>query len=76
MTARTIDGKALAETLRQSFKARVNADRQGASPRFGRDFGWGRPASEVYVRNKVNGCLADWACIRKDYHDAAVDEIV
>jgi len=59
MTAQIIDGKALADELRQSFKARVDAlTAKGHRPGLvvilvGED-----PASEVYVRNKVNGCLA------------------
>jgi methylenetetrahydrofolate dehydrogenase (NADP+) / methenyltetrahydrofolate cyclohydrolase len=59
MTAQIIDGKALADELRQSFKARVDAlTAKGRRPGLvvilvGED-----PASEVYVRNKVNGCLA------------------
>lgn len=59
MTAQIIDGKALAETLRQTFKARVEAlTARGQRPGLvvilvGED-----PASQVYVRNKVNGCLA------------------
>lgn len=59
MTAQIIDGKALAETLRQTFKARVEAlTARGHQPGLvvilvGED-----PASQVYVKNKVNGCLA------------------
>ena len=57
MTAQIIDGKALAEELRQSFKARVETlTAKGHKPGLvvilvGED-----PASQVYVRNKVNAC--------------------
>lgn len=59
MAAQIIDGKALAEELRQSFKSRVEAlTAQGHRPGLvvilvGED-----PASQVYVKNKVNGCQA------------------
>lgn len=59
MTAKTIDGKALAQALRQSFKARVDAlTSAGHRPGLvvilvGED-----PASQVYVRNKVEACEA------------------
>ncbi|QWT44955.1 bifunctional methylenetetrahydrofolate dehydrogenase/methenyltetrahydrofolate cyclohydrolase FolD [Azospira inquinata] len=57
MTAQILDGKALAEELRTSFRARVDAlTAQGHRPGLvvilvGED-----PASQVYVRNKVNAC--------------------
>lgn len=59
MTAQILDGKALADELRASFKARVAAlTAQGHRPGLvvilvGED-----PASQVYVRNKVSACEA------------------
>ncbi len=75
MTAQIIDGKALAEELRQSFKARVETlTAQGHQPGLvvilvGED-----PASQVYVKNKVNGCLAIGMHSEKIVYDAAVDQ--
>ncbi len=75
MTAQIIDGKALAEELRQGFKARVEAlAAKGHKPGLvvilvGQD-----PASEVYVRNKVNGCLAIGMHSEKITYDATVDQ--
>ena len=54
MTAQIIDGKALAEELRQSFKARVDAlTAKGQRPGLVVILVGADPASEVYVRNKV-----------------------
>ncbi|WP_265946301.1 bifunctional methylenetetrahydrofolate dehydrogenase/methenyltetrahydrofolate cyclohydrolase FolD [Dechloromonas sp. A34] len=75
MTARIIDGKALAEELRQSFKARVEAlTAKGHRPGLvvilvGED-----PASQVYVKNKVNGCLAIGMHSEKITYEATVDQ--
>ena len=78
MTAQIIDGKALAEDLRQSFKARVEAlAEKGQRPGLavvlvGEDL-----ASQVYVRNKVNACHAVGMHSEKIIYAAAVDpEIV
>src|SRR5574343_374304 len=77
MTAQIIDGKALAEELRQSFKARVEAlTAQGHQPGLvvilvGED-----PASQVYVKNKVNGCLAIGMHSEKIVYDRDVDQQV
>lgn len=74
MTAQIIDGKALAESLRQGFKARVTTlTEKGHQPGLvvilvGQD-----PASEVYVRNKVNGCLAVGMHSEKITYEATVD---
>ena len=78
MTAQIIDGKALAEELRQSFKARVDAlTAKGHRPGLVVILVGADPASEVYVRNKVNGCLAIGMHSEKITYDAAVDpEIV
>jgi methylenetetrahydrofolate dehydrogenase (NADP+)/methenyltetrahydrofolate cyclohydrolase len=75
MTAKIIDGKALAEELRQSFRARVEAlAARGHKPGLvvilvGED-----PASQVYVKNKVNGCVAIGMHSEKIVYDAAVDQ--
>lgn len=59
MTAQIIDGKAIAATMRQTFKARVNLLAQrGERPGLVVILVGADPASQVYVRNKVNGCLA------------------
>ncbi|HNP05887.1 MAG TPA: tetrahydrofolate dehydrogenase/cyclohydrolase catalytic domain-containing protein, partial [Rhodocyclaceae bacterium] len=74
MTAHIIDGNALAQELRQSFKARVEAlTARGQRPGLvvilvGED-----PASQVYVRNKVNACHAIGMHSEKINYDAAVD---
>ena len=75
MTAQIIDGKALAETLRQGFKARVEAlTAKGHQPGLVVILVGADPASEVYVRNKVNGCLAIGMHSEKITYDAAVDQ--
>jgi methylenetetrahydrofolate dehydrogenase (NADP+)/methenyltetrahydrofolate cyclohydrolase len=57
MTAQLIDGKALAETLRASFKARVETlAQQGERPGLAVILVGENPASQVYVRNKVLAC--------------------
>ena len=75
MTAQIIDGKALAEALRQSFKARVEAlTAKGQRPGLVVILVGADPASEVYVRNKVNGCLAIGMHSEKITYDATVDQ--
>ncbi|UCV03261.1 bifunctional methylenetetrahydrofolate dehydrogenase/methenyltetrahydrofolate cyclohydrolase FolD [Dechloromonas denitrificans] len=75
MTAQIIDGKALADELRLSFKARVEAlTAKGHRPGLvvilvGED-----PASQVYVRNKVNGCLAIGMHSEKITYEPTVDQ--
>jgi methylenetetrahydrofolate dehydrogenase (NADP+)/methenyltetrahydrofolate cyclohydrolase len=65
----------LAETLRQSFKARVEAlTAQGHQPGLVVILVGADPASEVYVRNKVNGCLAIGMHSEKITYDATVDQ--
>ena len=78
MTAQIIDGKVLAEELRQTFKARVEAlAARGQRPGLvvilvGED-----AASQVYVRNKVNACQMIGMHSEKITYDAAVNpEIV
>ena len=78
MTAQIIDGKALAEDLRQSFKARVEAlAEKGQRPGLAVVLVGEDPASQVYVRNKVNACQAVGMHSEKIIYAAAVDpEIV
>ena len=78
MTAQVIDGKALAEELRQSFKARVDAlAEKGQRPGLAVILVGEDAASQVYVRNKVNACQAVGMHSEKIIYDAAVDpEIV
>jgi len=59
MGGRLIDGKALAEELRAAFKTRVAAlAAQGHRPGLAVILAGEDPASQVYVRNKVNACEA------------------
>jgi methylenetetrahydrofolate dehydrogenase (NADP+)/methenyltetrahydrofolate cyclohydrolase len=57
MTARLLDGNALARKLRAGFRDRVDAlKRQGLTPGLAVVLVGEDPASQVYVRNKVNAC--------------------
>jgi methylenetetrahydrofolate dehydrogenase (NADP+)/methenyltetrahydrofolate cyclohydrolase len=59
MGARLIDGKALADELRTAFKTRVEAlANRGHRPGLAVILSGEDPASQVYVRNKVNACEA------------------
>ena len=59
MSAHLIDGKILAETLRATFKTRVMAlAERGQRPGLAVILVGEDPASQVYVRNKVNACEA------------------
>ena len=59
MSAHLIDGKILAETLRATFKTRVTAlAARGQRPGLAVILVGEDPASQVYVRNKVNACEA------------------
>jgi len=74
MTAQIIDGKALAEELRQRFKARVEAlAAKGRKPGLAVILVGEDAASQVYVKNKVNGCLAIGMHSEKIVYAAAVD---
>ena len=78
MTAQIIDGNALAQELRQSFKARAEAlAARGQRPGLAVILVGEDAASQVYVRNKVNACQAIGMHSEKITYDAAVDpEIV
>ncbi|WP_303787383.1 bifunctional methylenetetrahydrofolate dehydrogenase/methenyltetrahydrofolate cyclohydrolase FolD [Azovibrio restrictus] len=77
MTAQILDGNALAQELRASFKERVAAlTAKGHKPGLvvilvGED-----PASQVYVRNKVNACEAVGMYSEKLVYPADVDQAV
>ena len=60
MTARIIDGKAVAASLRIGLKARVDAliEQRGAPPGLAVVLVGEDPASAVYVRNKIRACEA------------------
>ena len=73
MTAQIIDGKALADELRQSFKARVEAlAARGQRPGLAVILVGEDAASQVYVRNKVSACQAVGMHSEKITYDAAV----
>ncbi|HRE19176.1 MAG TPA: tetrahydrofolate dehydrogenase/cyclohydrolase catalytic domain-containing protein, partial [Rhodocyclaceae bacterium] len=75
MTAQILNGNALAQELRASFKARVEAlTAKGHQPGLvvvlvGED-----PASQVYVRNKVNACANVGMHSEKITYPAEVDQ--
>ncbi len=57
MTARILDGNALGQKLRSDFKQRADAlAAQGRQPGLAVILVGEDPASQVYVRNKVNAC--------------------
>jgi methylenetetrahydrofolate dehydrogenase (NADP+)/methenyltetrahydrofolate cyclohydrolase len=75
MTAQIIDGNALAQELRQSFKARVEAlAAKGHRPGLAVVLVGENPASQVYVRNKVNACVNVGMHSEKITYDAEVDQ--
>ncbi|MBS1191895.1 MAG: 5,10-methylene-tetrahydrofolate dehydrogenase/methenyl tetrahydrofolate cyclohydrolase [Rhodocyclaceae bacterium] len=77
MAAQIIDGNALAQELRQSFKARVDAlAAKGHRPGLVVILVGENPASQVYVRNKVNACLNIGMHSEKIVYDADVDQAV
>lgn len=75
MTAQILDGNALAQELRAGFKERVaRLAAKGSTPGLvvilvGED-----PASQVYVRNKVNACEAVGMYSEKLVYPATVDQ--
>ena len=75
MTAQIIDGNALAQELRQSFKARVDAlAAKGHRPGLAVILVGENPASQVYVRNKVNACVNIGMHSEKITYEADVDQ--
>lgn len=78
MTARILDGKALAERVRNDIAARAAALAQrGVQPCLAVILVGANPASAVYVRNKVAACeAAGIRSLRFDYAaDASPDEV-
>ena len=70
MTARIIDGKAIAERLRGEYARRVQALRErGVTPGLGVVIVGEDPASKVYVRNKALAC--DKAGMHSEVHALA-----
>jgi methylenetetrahydrofolate dehydrogenase (NADP+)/methenyltetrahydrofolate cyclohydrolase len=73
MTARILDGKVLAEELRAMFKTRVAAlAARGHRPGLAVILVGEDPASQVYVRNKVNACEAAGVFSQKFVYPADV----
>jgi methylenetetrahydrofolate dehydrogenase (NADP+)/methenyltetrahydrofolate cyclohydrolase len=70
MTARLIDGKALAAQLRDSLKPAVAAlAARGARPGLAAILAGDDPASRIYVRNKVRAC--EEVGVRSELHEFA-----
>jgi len=79
MTAKLLDGNALAKKLRADFKTRAEAlAAQGTRPGLAVILVGENPASQVYVRNKVNACAeAGFHSVKLDYPaDAAPAEVL
>jgi methylenetetrahydrofolate dehydrogenase (NADP+)/methenyltetrahydrofolate cyclohydrolase len=74
-TAVRLDGNALAQELRAGFAERVNELKlQGVTPGLAVILVGADPASEVYVRNKVNGCQSIGMHSEKIVYPADVDQ--
>lgn len=58
MTAKIIDGKAIAKKLRGEYHARIDQlrSRHGVTPALAVVLVGDNPASQAYVRNKISGC--------------------
>lgn len=79
MTARILDGKAIAAQVREGIAARANAlVSQGTQPCLAVILVGADPASTVYVRNKVAACeKSGIRSLRFDYAaDATQDEVI
>ncbi len=77
MTAQILDGKALAQELRAGFKERVAAlAARGQKPGLAVILVGEDPASQVYVRNKVEACAAVGLHSGKWAYPADVDPAV
>lgn len=74
MSAQLMDGNALAQELRAGFKERVETlALQGQRPGLAVILVGEDPASQVYVRNKINACLAVGMHSEKHVYPADVD---
>ena len=73
MTAQLIEGKAIAQQIREGFKQRVIAlrERTGVTPTLSVILVGQNPASRVYVRNKIKACAE--AGIRSVLHEFPAD---
>jgi methylenetetrahydrofolate dehydrogenase (NADP+)/methenyltetrahydrofolate cyclohydrolase len=72
MTAKIIDGKALAAQIRGALKPAVEAlAAQGARPGLAAIVVGDNPASRVYLRNKVRAC--EEAGVRSELHELPAD---
>jgi methylenetetrahydrofolate dehydrogenase (NADP+)/methenyltetrahydrofolate cyclohydrolase len=72
MTARLIDGKALAAQLRAALKPAVAAlAARGARPGLAAILAGDDPASRIYVRNKVRAC--EEVGVRSELHEFAAE---
>jgi methylenetetrahydrofolate dehydrogenase (NADP+)/methenyltetrahydrofolate cyclohydrolase len=73
MTAKLIDGKAIAHQIREDFKRRVAAlrERTGVTPTLSVILVGQNPASRVYVRNKIKACAE--VGIRSVLHEFPAD---
>ena len=73
MTAKLIDGKAIAHQIREDTKRRVAAlrERTGVTPTLSVILVGQNPASRVYVRNKIKACAE--AGIRSVLHEFPAD---
>jgi methylenetetrahydrofolate dehydrogenase (NADP+)/methenyltetrahydrofolate cyclohydrolase len=72
MTARILDGKALAASLRAGLKATVaDLARRGLKPGLAAVLVGEDPASRVYVRNKMRAC--EETGVRSELHQFAAD---
>lgn len=78
MTARILDGKALAERVREEIAVEADALRaRGVEPCLAVVLVGSDPASAVYVRNKVAACeKAHIRSLRFDYPDDVAPEVV
>ena len=74
MTAKILDGNALAQKLRASFKQKAEElTMQGCRPGLAVILVGENPASEVYVRNKVNACAQAGFYSEKHVYPASID---
>lgn len=75
LSARIIDGVALSQTLRADVAARAHALKaRGITPGLAVILVGDNPASQVYVRNKVKGCLDCGFHSVLDQHEATLSE--
>lgn len=72
MTARIINGKKIAQEIREEIKKKVeNLSQKGIRPGLATVLIGEDPASQVYVRNKIKAC--EQAGIASEYHNLPAD---